>query len=51
MTDYVGFFNLEDAKRLIEGIEKLEAKKKKHEKELDEYIYIDDDSLSKELKK
>ena len=33
------------------GIEKLETKKKKHEKELDEYIYIDDDSISKELKK
>ena len=50
LVDYVAFANIEDAKRLIEGIEKLEAKKKKHEKELDEYIYIDD-SISKELKK
>lgn len=48
---YVAFSNLEDAKRLIEGIEKLEARKKKFKKELDEYIYIDDDSISKELKK
>ena len=51
LLDYVAFSNLEDAKRLIEGIEKLEARKKKFEKELDEYIYIDDDSISKELKK
>ena len=51
LVDYVAFSNLEDAKRLIEGIEKLEARKKKHKKELDEYIYIDDDSISKELKK
>ena len=51
LLDYVAFSNLEDAKRLIEGIEKLEVKKKEHEKELDEYIYINDDSLSKELKK
>lgn len=51
LLDYVAFSNLEDAKRLIEGIEKLEARKKKFEKELDEYIYIDDDFLSKELKK
>ena len=51
LLDYVAFSNLEDAKRLIEGIEKLEANKKKHEKELDEEIYIDDDSISKELKK
>lgn len=51
LVDYVAFANLEDAKRLIEGIEKQEARKKKFEKELDEYIYIDDDSLSKELKK
>lgn len=51
LVDYVAFANLEDAKRLIKGIEKLEANKKKHEKELDEYIYIDDDSISKELKK
>ncbi len=49
-VDYVAFSNLEDAKRLIKGIEKLEARKKKFEKELDEYIYIDDDSISKELK-
>ena len=47
----MAFSNLEDAKRLIEGIEKLEARKKKFEKELDEYIYIDDDTISKELKK
>lgn len=51
LVDYVAFANLEDAKRLIEGIEKLEAKKKKYEEELDEYIYINDDSLSKDLKK
>jgi len=51
LVDYVAFANLEDAKRLIEGIEKQEARKKKFKKELDEYIYIDDDSLSKELKK
>ena len=51
LLDYVAFSNLEDAKRLIEGIEKLEARKKKFEKDLDEYIYIDDDSISKELKK
>ena len=51
LVDYVAFASLEDAKRLIKGIEKLETKKKKHEKELDEYIYIDDDSISKELKK
>lgn len=51
LLDYVAFSNLEDAKRLIEGIEKLEARKKKFKKELDEYIYIDDDSISKELKK
>ena len=51
LLDYVAFSNLEDAKRLIEGIEKLEDRKKKFEKELDEYIYIDDDSISKELKK
>ena len=51
LVDYVAFSNLEDAKRLIEGIEKLEARKKKFKKELDEYIYIDDDSISKELKK
>lgn len=51
LVDYVAFANLEDAKRLIEGIEKHEAKKKKYEEELDEYIYIDDDSISKELKK
>ena len=51
LLDYVAFSNLEDAKRLIEGIEKLEARKKKFEKNLDEYIYIDDDSISKELKK
>lgn len=49
--DYVAFYNIEDAKRLIEGIEKIEARKKTLEKELDEYIYIDDDSISKELKK
>ena len=48
---YVAFSNLEDAKRLIKGIEKIEARKKKFKKELDEYIYIDDDFLSKELKK
>ena len=47
----MAFSNLEDAKRLIEGIEKLKARKKKFKKELDEYIYIDDDFLSKELKK
>ena len=51
LVDYVAFASLEDAKRLIKGIEKIEAKKKKHEKELNEYIYIDDDSISKELKK
>lgn len=51
LLDYVAFSNLEDAKRLIKGIEKLEARKKKFEKEFDEYIYIDDDSISKELKK
>lgn len=51
LVDYVAFANLEDAKRLIEGIEKAEAKKKKYEEELDKYIYIDDDSLSKDLKK
>lgn len=51
LLDYVAFSNLEDAKRLIEGIEKLEARKKKFKKELDEYIYIDDDFISKELKK
>ena len=51
LLDYVAFSNLEDAKRLIKGIEKLEARKKKYEKDLDEYIYIDDDSISKELKK
>lgn len=51
LLDYVAFSNLEDAKRLIEGIEKLESRKKKFKKELDEYIYIDDDSISKELKK
>ena len=33
------------------GIENIETNKKKHKKELDEYIYIDDDSISKELKK
>ncbi len=51
LVDYVAFASLEDAKRLIEGIEKIVAKKKKHEKELNEYIYIDDDYISKELKK
>lgn len=51
LVDYVAFENIEDAKRLIDGIEKIETKKKKHEKELDEYIYIDDDTISKELKK
>lgn len=51
LVDYVAFSNLEDAKRLIKGIEKLEARKKKFKKELDEYIYIDDDTISKELKK
>lgn len=51
LYDYVAFYNIEDAKRLIEGIEKIEARKKTLEKELDEYIYIDDDSISKELKK
>ena len=51
VDDYVAFANIEDAKRLIEGIEKLEAKKRKLKKELDEYIYIDDDTISKELKK
>ena len=51
MVDYVAFANLEDAKRLIEALEKYEDKKRKHEEELDEYIYIDDDSISKELKK
>ena len=51
LVDYVAFASLEDAKRLIEGIEKLETNKKKHEKELNEYIYIDDDYISKELKK
>ena len=51
LVDYVAFASLEDAKRLIEGIEKLEAKKKKYEDELSEYIYVDDDSLSKDLKK
>ena len=50
-VDYVGFFNLEDAKRLIVGIEKLETNKKKHKKELNEYIYIGDDSILNELKK
>lgn len=49
--DYVAFANIEDAKRLIKGIEKNVANKKKHKKELDKYIYIDDDSISKELKK
>ncbi len=48
---YVAFANLEDAKRLIEALEKYEDRKRKHEEELDEYIYIDDDSISKELKK
>lgn len=51
LVDYVAFASLEDAKRLIKGIEKIEANKKKHEKELNEYIYIDDDYISKELKK
>lgn len=51
LVDYVAFASLEDAKRLIEGIEKQEERKRKHEEDLDEYIYIDDDSLSKELKK
>ena len=51
LVDYVAFASLEDAKRLIEGIEKQEVKKRKHEEDLDEYIYIDNDSLSKELKK
>ena len=51
LVDYVAFASLEDAKRLIEGIERLEAKKKKYEDELGEYIYVDDDSLSKDLKK
>ena len=51
LVDYVAFASLEDAKRLIEGIERLEAKKKKYEDELSEYIYVDDDSLSKDLKK
>lgn len=51
LVDYVAFASLEDAKRLIEGIEKIVANKKKHEKELNEYIYIDDDYISKELKK
>ena len=51
LTDYVAFFNLEDAKRLIVGIEKLETNKKKHKKELNEYIYIGDDSILNELKK
>ena len=51
LVDYVAFANLEDAKRLIEALEKYEDKKRKHEEELDEYIYIDDDSISKELKK
>lgn len=51
LVDYVAFASLEDAKLLIKGIEKIVAKKKKHKKELDEYIYIDDDFLSKELKK
>lgn len=50
-VDYVAFANIEDAKRLIKGIEKIVANKKKHKKDLDEYIYIDDDSISKELKK
>ena len=51
VDDYVAFASLEDAKRLIEGIEKQEVKKRKHEEDLDEYIYIDDDTISKELKK
>ena len=51
LVDYVAFASLEDAKRLIKGIEKIEANKKKYKKDLDEYIYIDDDSISKELKK
>lgn len=51
LTDYVAFYNIEDAKRLIDGIEKIEDRKRKHVKELDEYIYVDDDSLSKDLKK
>ena len=32
------------------GIENIEANKKKLKKELNEYIYIDDDSISKEFK-
>ena len=34
------------------GIENIETNKKKHKKELDEYIYIDDDSIKgiKEIK-
>lgn len=51
LYDYVAFANIEDAKRLIEALEKYEDRKRKHEEELDEYIYIDDDSISKELKK
>lgn len=51
LADYVAFYNIEDAKRLIEGIEKIEVRKKNFEKELDKYIYIDDESISKELKK
>ena len=51
LVDYVAFASLEDAKRLTKGIEKIEANKKKHEKELDEYIYIDDDTILNELKK
>lgn len=51
LVDYVAFANIEDAKRLIEALEKYEVRKRKFEEDLDEYIYIDDDSLSKELKK
>ena len=51
LVDYVAFANIEDAKRLIEALEKYEVRKRKFEEDLDEYIYIDDDSISKELKK
>lgn len=48
-NEYVAFANIEDAKRLIEALEKYADRKRKY-KELDEYIYIND-SISKELKK
>ena len=51
LVDYVAFANLEDAKRFIKGFEKIEEKKQKYEEELDEYIYIDDEAPSKDLKK